>query len=112
METIKSLIVEIKEVKINHFNYCSFIIFDLFEEIENQIIINTFLNNLSNDDKVEEDEIITNIVDTPIIEQPIEEEEMYAYQWGTSEIYKIVAPLNETHFKIEKYCRLQYEKTF
>jgi hypothetical protein len=35
---------------------------------------------------------------------------MYAYQWGTSEIYKIVGPLNETHFKIEKHCRLQYEK--
>jgi hypothetical protein len=42
METIKNLIDEIKEVKINYFNYYSFIISDLFEEIENQIIINTF----------------------------------------------------------------------
>ena len=35
---------------------------------------------------------------------------MYAYQSGTSEIYKIVGPLNETQLKIEKHCRLQYDK--
>ena len=113
METIKNLIDELKEVKFNSFDYYSFIISDLFEEIENQIIINTFLNNLSSSDKVEEDEIITNMEveedetitnmdasragignEVANFEEPVE----YAYQWGTSEIYKIVGPLNETHF--------------
>jgi hypothetical protein len=125
METIKNLIDEIKEVKFNSFNYYSFIISDLFEEIENQIIINTFLNNLSSSDKVEEDEIITNmeVEEDEIItnmdasragignevanfEEPVE----YAYQWGTNELYKIIGNLNETHFKIEKYHKLQYDK--
>ena len=101
METIKSLIAEIKEVKFNSFNYCSFIISDLFEEIENQIIINTFSNNLSDDDKVEDDEIITNMdassagignevanfeEDETITNMEVEEPVEYAYQWGTNEL--------------------------
>jgi len=106
------------------------------KRLKTKLLLIHFLNNLSSSDKVEGDEIITNMEveeDEIITNMEVEEDEIitnmdasragignevanfeepveYAYQWGTNELYKIIGNLNETHFKIEKYYKLQYDK--
>ena len=103
METIKSLIAEIKEVKSNYFNYCSFTISYLFEEIENQIIINTFLNSLSDDDKVEDEIIYDKVEEDEINDDKIMDYKVHPIANMIKECVKLSNCGNYHYFDKQKY---------